>query len=84
MPGTGTPPPAPKRFGELACATKPQGAQIFVDGKPTGRTTPATPANPVHVPAGKHKITFKLGAKSVDRMVDVKPGEMERLTNIDL
>ncbi|HYV44991.1 MAG TPA: protein kinase [Myxococcaceae bacterium] len=82
VPGTGAPPP-PKRLGELACATKPQGAQIFVDGKPTGRTTPATPANPLHVPAGKHKITFKLGAKSVDKMIDVKPGEMERLI-IDL
>jgi len=83
VPG-GPPPPKRAGFGELACATRPQGAQIFVDGKPTGRTTPATPASPVRVPAGKHKITFKLGAKSVDRMIDVKPGEMERLTNIDL
>src|SRR6185295_9695022 len=31
VPGTGTgAPPPPKRLGELACATKPQGAQIFV------------------------------------------------------
>jgi eukaryotic-like serine/threonine-protein kinase len=82
-PGTGT---APKKLerGELACATRPQGAQIFVDGKATGRTTPATPSNPIKLYVGRHKITFKLGAKSVDKVVEIKANQLETLTNIEL
>ncbi|HEY8208111.1 MAG TPA: protein kinase [Myxococcaceae bacterium] len=89
VPGTGTGPglpPPPKKLerGDLACATRPQGAQIFVDGRATGRTTPAPPSNPIRLFTGKHKITFKLNGKSVDRTVDIKAGQMEMLTNVEL
>jgi serine/threonine-protein kinase len=35
----------------------PKGAEIFVDGNPTGQTTPAR----VQVPSGTHRIVLKLG-----------------------
>ncbi|HVE84401.1 MAG TPA: PEGA domain-containing protein, partial [Myxococcales bacterium] len=83
-PGAAVIPPKKLERGDLACATRPNGAQIFVDGRATGRTTPAAPSNPLHLPAGKHKITFKLNGKSVDRTVEIKNGQLETLTNIDL
>jgi hypothetical protein len=84
--GTGTAPPPPKKLerGELACASKPQGAQIFLDGRATGRTTPAPPSNPIRLFTGKHKVTFKLNGKSVDRTVDIKAGQMEMVRDVEL
>jgi len=81
---TAAPPPKKLERGDLACATRPQGAQIFVDGRPTGRTTPAPPSNPIKLLVGRHKITFKLGAKSVDRTVEIKANQLETLTNVEL
>jgi serine/threonine protein kinase len=37
--------------------SEPKGAEIFVDGNPTGQTTPAR----VQVPSGTHRIMLKLG-----------------------
>jgi serine/threonine protein kinase len=49
----------------------PNGAEIFVDGNPTGQTTPAR----VQVPAGTHRITLKLGGyQQARRMFQVTEG----------
>jgi hypothetical protein len=60
------PKPAPKAKGngKLACTSQPIGADIFIDGKPTGKKTPLSKANALELPLGKHKITFKVGGKS--------------------
>jgi len=51
--------------------TDPKGAEILVDGTPTGQTTPAR----VQVPSGTHRITLKLGGyQVVRRMFQVTEG----------
>jgi hypothetical protein len=58
------PAPKPKGNGKLACTSSPIGADIFIDGKPTGKKTPLSKANAIELPLGKHKIMFKLDGKS--------------------
>jgi eukaryotic-like serine/threonine-protein kinase len=71
--------------GWLACSTRPAGAEVFVDGKPTGRVTPVALGNPVVVTAGNRVIQFKMeGKKSVPRTVEIKEGEVARLVNVPL
>jgi eukaryotic-like serine/threonine-protein kinase len=51
--------------------TDPKGAEILVDGAPTGQTTPAR----VQVPSGTHRITLKLsGYQIVRRAFQVSEG----------
>ena len=38
-------------------------AEVFIDGKSTGRKTPILPTGPLEVSAGKHKLSFKLNGK---------------------
>jgi hypothetical protein len=60
-------PPPPKASAAkgrlLKVASTPTGADVLLDGKPTGRKTPILPGQPLEVPAGKHKIQFKFGGK---------------------
>ena len=58
------PAPKPRGNGKLACTSSPIGADIFIDGKPTGKKTPLSKANAIELPLGKHKIMFKLDGKS--------------------
>jgi hypothetical protein len=44
---------------ELTVLSDPDGAEIFLDGDPLGRTTPATLAE---VPAGRHRLLLELSA----------------------
>ncbi|GEN09354.1 Serine/threonine protein kinase [Myxococcus fulvus] len=83
-PTTTTPrPPPSKATGTLACSTKPAGAEIFVDGKKTGRQTPVTLGSPLVLPVGKRKITFKLNGKtSKPFVVSIAEGKMEKLVNV--
>jgi Protein kinase domain/PEGA domain len=51
--------------------SNPQGAEIFVDGTPTGKSTPAR----VELPTGIHSVTLKMdGFKPVVRKVQVSDG----------
>jgi hypothetical protein len=69
--------------GKLACSSKPLGAQIWVDGKYTGRDTPAAFGNPVLLPVGSHTIVFKIGSKqSKPQKVNITEGDMAKLINI--
>jgi eukaryotic-like serine/threonine-protein kinase len=71
--------------GGLACSTRPAGAEVLVDGKPTGRMTPVALGNPVMVPVGNRVIQFRMeGKKSAARMVEIKEGEVARLVNVPL
>jgi hypothetical protein len=60
--------------GRLAWAqvdTMPKGAEILVDGTPTGKTTPSR----VELPIGLHTVTLRLaGFKEVRRAVEVSDG----------
>jgi serine/threonine protein kinase len=51
--------------------TMPKGAEILVDGTPTGKTTPSR----VELPTGLHTVTLRLaGFKEVRRAVEVSDG----------
>ena len=46
--------------GHLVCTSNPQGAEIFIDGKPTGRRTPVPATDPIELPPGKHRVLFEI------------------------
>ena len=58
------PAPAGKGKGRLACSSKPTGAEIWVDGKNSGKKTPLAISSALELPAGKHKVIFKLNGKA--------------------
>ena len=67
-------------YGVLTIQTKPQGAEIYIDGKDTGKKTPYT----FKLPTGKHKILVKLkNYKDYSQTVNVKENEPTVL-NINL
>jgi serine/threonine protein kinase len=71
--------------GKLACSSRPLGAQIWVDGKYSGRDTPAALGNPLVLPVGSHTIVFKLGAQqSKPQKVTISEGDMAKLVNVQL
>ncbi|OJH33795.1 serine/threonine-protein kinase [Cystobacter ferrugineus] len=71
--------------GKLACSSRPLGAQIWVDGKYSGRDTPAALGNPLVLPVGSHTIVFKLGSQqSKPQKVTITEGDMAKLVNVQL
>ncbi len=69
--------------GKLACSSRPLGAQIWVNGKYTGRDTPAGLGSPLVLPVGSHTVTFKIGSKqSKPQQVDITEGGMAKLVNV--
>ena len=62
-------------LGVIKIASTPA-AKIWLDGIDTGKTTPVT----LKAMAGKHKITFVLGADKYTYAVTVKEGETTSLT----
>ena len=86
---TPKPPPEPKpkpaaaAMGKFACSTSPAGAQIWVDGKNTGRVSPVPLGNPLQLPVGKRKVVFKLNGKSTKPQVVVIDTEnVAKLINV--
>lgn len=58
---------APRRsadMGRLALSSNPSGAEIYIDGRNTGRKTPVGLSSALPVPVGEHTIVFKLDGKS--------------------
>jgi serine/threonine protein kinase len=81
------PPPRPvvKAKGKLACASKPAGARVIVDGKDTGRVTPVGITSPLVLPVGKHQVSFRLENKqSGPHSVEISESEIAILNNITL
>jgi eukaryotic-like serine/threonine-protein kinase len=72
-----------KAVGALACATRPNDAEVYVDGRLVGRT-PISKSEPLQLPAGKHTVTFKLNGKQVDQEIEVKPNELVILSGIQM
>ncbi|RKH02942.1 protein kinase [Corallococcus sp. CA047B] len=78
------PKPAPSNaVGKFACSTSPAGAQIWVDGKNTGRVSPVPLGNPLSLPVGKRKVVFKLNGKSTKpQVVTIEEGNVAKLINV--
>lgn len=51
-------------MGKVAFASKPTGAEVWVDGKNTGKKTPVPQPQALELSVGKHKAVFKLDGKS--------------------
>jgi hypothetical protein len=72
-----------KAKGKFACATKPLGAEVWVDGKNTGEKTPISLSKAIDLPVGKHKVLFKLNGKtSGPHEITVNEDEVAKLTGI--
>jgi hypothetical protein len=53
-------------LARLACTSNPVGAEVLIDGRPTGRTTPIPRSQALELPVGAHRIAFRLkGSSSV-------------------
>jgi serine/threonine protein kinase len=80
------PKPTPSKvMGKLAASTKPAGAQIWVDGKYTGRDTPVAIGNPLLLPVGARKVVFKLGNKSTKpQMVTITEADVAKLIGVPI
>ncbi|MBL0214405.1 MAG: PEGA domain-containing protein [Myxococcales bacterium] len=61
--------------GTLKLQSKPA-ARIFIDGVDSGKTTPAS----MMLPAGKHKVTFLVGAEKFTYQVAIEPDKTVSLT----
>jgi eukaryotic-like serine/threonine-protein kinase len=82
-PPVATTPKAPAKMGKFAASTKPAGAQIWVDGRNTGRLTPVAIGNPLLLPVGSRKIVFKLnGKQSQPQTVTITEAEVAKLINV--
>jgi hypothetical protein len=82
-PVVNTPKPAPAKLGKFAASTKPAGAQIWVDGKYSGRDTPVAIGNPLLLPLGSRKIVFKLNGKQTKpQTVTITEAEVAKLINV--
>ncbi len=73
------PPPSPQKFGTLYVASKPEGAQIVLDGKKTGKLTNTVLRN---IAFGKHQLTLSK-EKHLNKVLSVNI-EQEGLTNLPI
>ncbi len=51
-------------MGLVVFASKPMGAEIVIDEKPTGKKTPIPQPLALRLPVGKHTVVFTLAGKS--------------------
>jgi len=80
---TPTPRPSSTKLGKFAASTKPAGAQIWVDGKYSGRDTPVAIGNPLLLPLGSRKIVFKLNGKQTKpQPITITESEVAKLINV--
>lgn len=80
------PPPHPmKGMGNLSCSSKPAGAEVWVDGRNTGRKTPLAMSSALLLPAGKHRVVMKLsGRASAPQEVTIQAGETWVLKGVEI
>jgi serine/threonine protein kinase len=72
-------PAASKAMGKLACNSNPVGAEVWIDGKNSGRVTPVPLSAPLDLPVGKHKLVFKMGGKSTPaKEITIAEGEVAK------
>jgi outer membrane biosynthesis protein TonB len=70
-----------KKTGTLACTSNPLGAEVIIDGRPTGRRTPVPFGSAIELPVGKHKLTLKAGTQSVTATIEIREGEVTTIRN---
>jgi serine/threonine-protein kinase len=63
--------PVPAGDGWVWARSVPKGAEIFVDGSPTGQRTPAR----LDLPAGLHVVSFRLAGYRAQAEVDIRAGK---------
>lgn len=69
--------------GQFACATRPMGAAVWVDGKNSNSKTPISLSRAIDLPAGPHEIVFKFnGRQSEPHRVMIRPGEVTKLIGV--
>lgn len=74
---------ASAKMGKLIAASKPTGAEISIDGEPTGRKTPVAARKPILVPVGDHIVVFTApDGKTAIRSISVKENETVKLTGV--
>jgi len=70
-------------FGKFACATKPLGAEVWIDGRNTGEKTPISLSRAIPLPVGPHRVHFVLnGTHSGAFGVAVEEGVVAKLTGV--
>lgn len=75
--------PGPSGRGKLILSSQPAGAEIHINGVPTGRRTPVTAAAPIEIGAGRHVLQFKLAGKSSEpQRVTLGVGQAVMLDNV--
>lgn len=78
-------PPPTGAKGFLIFTSDPPGAEVLIDGRPTGRKTPVLPDSPLEIAAGSHVIELRLkDAKSKPRKVVVAAGQVASLPKVKL
>lgn len=73
-----TPVHADPATGKLAVFSMPS-AKILIDGKDIKRSTPITSRAPLVLPAGRHKVTFVVGAEKFSFTVTITAGQLLEL-----
>lgn len=74
---------ARNKRGRLVCTSNPDGAEVFIDGKPTGRRTPISTANPLELAPGRHKVQFRVaGLESAPQTVEIHENESVSLKDV--
>ena len=69
--------------GKLVLSTVPSGAEIHLNGVPTGRRTPVTAGLPIEIPAGRHVLVFRLGDRaSAPQRVTLGDGQAIMLDSV--
>jgi hypothetical protein len=63
-PKSPTSPKGAAKLGKLTCTSDPVGAEVIIDGKPTGRRTPVPRGQELELPFGKHRIVFRIDGRS--------------------
>jgi hypothetical protein len=61
--------------GILMLTTDPSGADVTIDGKPTGYATPAR----ISLPAGSHRINVQKGNMQAADVVEIRNGDLATL-----
>ncbi|HUQ01178.1 MAG TPA: protein kinase [Kofleriaceae bacterium] len=72
-------PKADANVGYLTAYATPF-AQVSVDGKPTGKTTPITPMGKIALTPGIHKVTFSVGREKFTYTVKIEAGKTAKIT----
>lgn len=76
-------PPEVPGYGRFACATKPLGAEVWIDGQNTGEKTPISMSKAIPLKVGRHLVVFRRdGKRSGPHEIEVREGEIAKLTGI--